>query len=285
MIKKAIISLAVVFTAITVSVSAECNKYNEASYINISNGTLGDVAAVFSMSVDEFKKEFGLPEDMAEDTNETAAYYSLTLENYAKMIREDIDTVIEHMSSSGDIKLDKSTLLLDAENNQLITNYFSPMTIDEFKKEYGFGDEVNENTRYGDIRTELYRKILAGMGTLSYFDENSLLVMLNGRYLDFDVAPIIVNSRTMVPMRTIFEALDASVHWDPETKTIIATHGGDIITMQVGQNAMFLNDKKIELDVPPEIIDSRTLVPLRAVAEALNTKVFYNTDTKTVVIH
>ncbi|MDD6736432.1 MAG: copper amine oxidase N-terminal domain-containing protein [Clostridiales bacterium] len=285
MLKKTIISLAVVFTALTVSVSAEYNKYNEASYINISNGTLGDVAAVFSMSVDEFKKEFGLPEDMAEDTNETAAYYSLTLENYAKMIREDIDTVIEHMSSSGDIKLDKSTLLLDAENNQLITNYFSPMTIDEFKKEYGFGDEVNEDTRYGDIRTQLYRKILAGMGTLSYFDENSLLVMLNGRYLDFDVAPIIVNSRTMVPMRAIFEALDATVHWDSDTKTIVATHGGDIITMQVGQNAMFLKDKKIELDVPPEIIDNRTLVPLRAVAEALNTEVFYNTDTKTVVIH
>ena len=285
MLKKTIISLAVVFTALTVSVSAEYNKYNEASYINISNGTLGDVAGVFSMSVDEFKKKFGLPEDMAEDTNETAAYYSLTLENYAKMIREDIDTVIEHMSSSGDIKLDKSTLLLDAENNQLITNYFSPMTIDEFKKEYGFGDEVNEDTRYGDIRTQLYRKILAGMGTLSYFDENSLLVMLNGRYLDFDVAPIIVNSRTMVPMRAIFEALDATVHWDSDTKTIVATHGDDIITMQVGQNAMFLKDKKIELDVPPEIIDSRTLVPLRAVAEALNTEVFYNTDTKTVVIH
>ena len=55
--------------------------------------------------------------------------------------------------------------------------------------------------------------------------------------------------------------------------------------MQVGQDSFFKNEDKIAIDSPSVIIDTRTLVPIRAIAEALDTEVFYNQNTRTVVIH
>ena len=286
MLKRTLIAAAAVFMIFTAAVSAEYNKYNEESYVNVSNKTLGDVAEVFQVTADEFKAEFGLPEDMPADTNEAAAYYHLTVGGYAKYVGRDVDEVISEISSmSGGAAVDKDMSFADAENNILLVKYFEPMTIEELKREYGFGDEVNENTRYGEVRNTIYKTIIENLKTLSYFNRDSILVMLNGRYLDFDVAPMIINDRTMVPMRAIFQALGAEVEWSGESKTIMARHGSDFITMQVGRNEMFLNEDKIELDTPSTIVDGRTLVPLRAVAEALNTQVFYNPDTKPVVIH
>lgn len=285
-IKRTLIAAAAVFMMFTAAVSAEYNKYNEESYVNVSNKTLGDVAEVFQVTADEFKSEFGLPEDMAADTNEAAAYYHLTVGGYAKYVGRSVDEVVNEISSMSDgAAVDKDMSFADAENNILLLKYFEPMTLEELKEEYGFGDEVNESTRYGEVRNAIYKTIIEKLNTLSYFDRNSILVMLNGRYMDFDVAPMIVNDRTMVPMRTIFQALGAEVDWNGESKTIMARHGENFITMQVGRNEMFLNDKKIELDAPSTIVDGRTLVPLRAVAEAIDTQVFYNPDTKTVVIH
>ncbi len=286
MLKKTIISFVAVFTSLTAAASAEYNKYNEESYVNISNATLSDVATVFEMTTEEFKKEFELPEDMPDDTNETAAYYHLTIKNYAKLVNKSVDEVIKSLSDmSGDTNLTEDTLFVDAENNLLLVKYFEPMTLAELKPEYGFGDEVTENTRFGEVRTMIYKTIIEKVHTLSYFDKNSLLVMVNGQYMDFDVAPVIMNDRAMVPLRSIFEKLGAVVQWYDDSKMIIATHGSDVITMQVGRNEFFLNNNKIEIDAPSTIVDGRTLVPLRAVAEALNTQVFYNPDTKTVVIH
>ena len=286
MLKKTLAASAAVFVAFTAAASAEYNKYNEESYVNLSNKTLGEVAAVYQMTADEFKTQFGLPADMPEDTNEAAAFYHMTVDNYAKYVDRSVDEVIEEISSKSDgAAVSKDESFAEAESNMLLVKYFEPMTIEEIKKEYGFGDEINENTRYGEVRNDFYKKMIERLEILSYFNQDSILVMLNGRYMDFDVAPVIINDRTMVPMRAIFEALGADVQWDGDTKTIMATHGADVITMQVGRNEMFLNDAKIELDTPSSIVDGRTLVPLRAVSEALNAKVSYNTDTKTVVIH
>jgi len=121
-------------------------------------------------------------------------------------------------------------------------------------------------------------------------DEN-ISVMLNGEELTFDVSPQIINDRTMVPMRRIFEALGAEVEWINDTQTIVATHGERSIIMQIGNTEMSISESPYisfiattTLDVPPMIIDDRTLVPIRAVAEGLNAEVEWINDTRTVVI-
>jgi hypothetical protein len=94
-----------------------------------------------------------------------------------------------------------------------------------------------------------------------------------------------VEERTLVPMRAIFEALGATVDWDDTTRTVTAAGDGTNVQMTIDSNEIYVNSEKITLDVPPQIIDDRTLVPVRAVAESFNCDVSWNGDTQTVIIN
>lgn len=282
-----LIASALVFGMMTVTAGAEVNKYNEMDLINTANRTLTEVAAEKEISVDEFKKLFSLPEDMPGDTNEAAAFYSMTVENVAKMYGIDTDEFVNQIKAASvlDIVIDKDTLYDKAYSAISIRNHIGDLSFDEFKQAYDLPEGITENSSLGEIRNYVSKKQMAFSGVLSYFDADDILVMAQGKYLDFDVAPTIINDRTMVPMRNIFEYFDAEIAWDGETQTILAKRGEDIITMQVGQSFFFLNDTKIELDSPSVIVDNRTLVPVRAISEALKREVGYNENTRTVIIH
>lgn len=115
-------------------------------------------------------------------------------------------------------------------------------------------------------------------------------VIVNGKTLELDVAPIIVNDRTMVPMRAIFEALGAKVDWIPTGRIIIATKDELMITMQIDNMNMVIEttnstEKEVlTLDAAPFILNDRTLVPARAVSEALKAKVDWIAETRTVTV-
>ena len=128
--------------------------------------------------------------------------------------------------------------------------------------------------------------LTAVMSTSTALADENITVMLNGQAMDFDVAPIIQNDRVLVPMRAIFEELNCSVDYtDIDGKQIItAKNDGNTIGLEIGSNEMTVNDKKVSLDTAPVITDDRTLVPLRAVSEALDCNVDWNGDTKTVTI-
>lgn len=107
------------------------------------------------------------------------------------------------------------------------------------------------------------------------------------------VSPVpaqIVNDRTMLPMRSIFERIGATVTWIESEKIIFATKDNLLVTMQIDNNVMSVqrieNDEvvKIELDVPPFIVNGSTLVPVRAVAESLGCSVKWDPQTYTVDI-
>lgn len=102
--------------------------------------------------------------------------------------------------------------------------------------------------------------------------------------VELDVPPTIINDRAMVPLRAIFEALGAAVNWDDETKTVFAINKSTIILMQIGQDVIYVNGEKKEVDSPSVIVEGRTLVPVRAIAEAFGNKVDYDEETKTVKI-
>lgn len=117
-----------------------------------------------------------------------------------------------------------------------------------------------------------------------FADEEPVNVTLNGEMLKFDQSPIIENGRTLVPLRKIFESLNAFVAWDEETQTVRANKHGTEISLTIGSNIAKVNGKEYVLDVPAKILNSRTLVPARFVAESLNCKVDWNGDSNTVII-
>ena len=111
-----------------------------------------------------------------------------------------------------------------------------------------------------------------------------LNVVLNGEVLEFDVPPQIINGRTMVPMRKIFEVLGATVDWDGNTQKITAKKQDTTVTMQINSDALSINGNTIALDVPPQLVDGRTLVPVRAIAESFNIHVSWDEVYKNVVL-
>lgn len=109
-------------------------------------------------------------------------------------------------------------------------------------------------------------------------------VLLDGNNLTFDVPPVIRNDRTLVPLRAIFEALQADVQWVPETRTVLATTATSVIQLQIDRTEASVNGRPVPLDVAPTIVDDRTMVPVRFVAEALGAEVKYDAATRTVLI-
>jgi hypothetical protein len=96
-----------------------------------------------------------------------------------------------------------------------------------------------------------------------------ITVFVDRVQVNFDQQPIIQNDRTLVPMRRIFEALDAEVYWDEPTQSVTAVSGKDVILFQIGKTALFKNGQlAYTMPVPAQIVNDRMLVPLRAVAES-----------------
>lgn len=109
-------------------------------------------------------------------------------------------------------------------------------------------------------------------------------VILDGQQLSFDVAPVIDNGRTLVPLRAIFESLGANVEWDSASSTVTATRGDTNIRLQIGNTTAYKNGVGVTLDVPGQLVQNRTMVPLRFVGEALGCSVNWNASSFAVEI-
>lgn len=127
----------------------------------------------------------------------------------------------------------------------------------------------------------------ASVGSAAVAKED-IKVSVNGRLVSFDQPPIIQDGRTLVPMRAIFETLGAEVEWDKNSRTVLAKKDGDMVEMMIGSTTMAKLSNgavsEITLDVAPQIVNDRTLVPARAVAEALGCSVKWDGASRTVII-
>ncbi len=99
-----------------------------------------------------------------------------------------------------------------------------------------------------------------------------------------DVAPMLVNDRTMVPLRAIFEAIGATVDYEEDTQRITAIKGDTTVILRVGDNVMYVDGKEVQLDSPAFVVNGRTLVPLRACAESFGLEVEWWEDARIVKI-
>lgn len=109
-------------------------------------------------------------------------------------------------------------------------------------------------------------------------------VKIGGKQVEFDVQPVIKDKRTLVPFRAIFEELGATVNWDGKSQTITAHRGETTLVLQIGSYKAEINGEVHTLDVPPEIKDDRTLVPLRFISEALGADVDWNENLQLATI-
>lgn len=109
-------------------------------------------------------------------------------------------------------------------------------------------------------------------------------VELNGEKISFDQPPIIVDGRTLVPLRAISEALGAEVDWDENTQTITAVKDSVTVILTINSDEITVNGKINKIDVPAQLVNDRTLVPLRAISESFDCTVDWDDTSKTVII-
>jgi hypothetical protein len=140
--------------------------------------------------------------------------------------------------------------------------------------------------------------------------DNSIGVFIKGLNLETDVPPVIKGGRTLIPVRAVVNALGADVDWDPETRTVTITKemtssitdeevmnedttaeaasedGATkmVIQLQIDSNIAIVNGEEVTLDTAAEITDSRTIVPLRFIAETFGLKVDWDGESGTVII-
>ena len=127
--------------------------------------------------------------------------------------------------------------------------------------------------------------VLVFMGNIAVMAEEKMIsVTVDGEAVKFDVLPQIINDRTMVPVRAIFEALGAGVEWNDETKTVTATKGETIVSLTINSNVISVNGEEKAIDTPAMIVNDRTLVPVRAISEAFDCTVEWDGVTYTVII-
>ncbi len=137
--------------------------------------------------------------------------------------------------------------------------------------------------REGEIVKKLWITILVGLLVFPMMFQISakaaatpIRIIIDGVPLSTDQAPVMVNGRTMVPLRAIFEAFHATIYWNQKTQTVTATKDDKTIILKIGSKVATINNKAVSLDVPGQNLKGRTMVPTRFVSEALGHEVGWN---------
>ncbi|MCL9971438.1 copper amine oxidase N-terminal domain-containing protein [Anoxybacillus kestanbolensis] len=98
-------------------------------------------------------------------------------------------------------------------------------------------------------------------------------IISNGKVLQTDTSPIMVNNRILVPFRAIAQSTGANVFWNANTKQVTVQKNKKVIFLTVQSSTATINDQTVTLDASPIIYKGRTLVPIRFIAEALDANV------------
>ena len=112
----------------------------------------------------------------------------------------------------------------------------------------------------------------------------SIEVYIDGDKLVFDVEPEIVNNRTMVPLKIIFDELEMAVKWDGVMRKVTATKEDLTIELIIDSDISYVNGNKVVIDSEAYIKEGRTMVPLAFLAESTGANVMWNKSTKSVYI-
>ena len=111
-------------------------------------------------------------------------------------------------------------------------------------------------------------------------------IFLDNSSISFEQPPIIRDDRTLVPFRALFEKMGATVDWDSEKRTVEGAIGDKLITLVIDDSLAQIREdgqvNNVKMDVPAQIVNNRTLVPLRFVMENFGLDVNWDSKTRTI---
>lgn len=122
------------------------------------------------------------------------------------------------------------------------------------------------------------------VGTAITLQVDSNTINIGSRSVTIDTAPVIIDGRTLIPVRGVSEAMGGNVNWNNDTKTVTITLGSNKVEMTIDSKTAYFNNKAQTLDVAPVVLNGRTMLPARFIAESFGFDVNWDNDTKTISI-
>lgn len=110
-------------------------------------------------------------------------------------------------------------------------------------------------------------------------------VQLDGETVSFSgQQPVIIDNRTLIPLRGVFEKMGYTISWEPNTKTATLTADGTTVSVSANSDTFIVNGEVKPLDVPAQIMNGSMMLPLRAIGESAGANVTWNGAAKVVEI-
>lgn len=123
------------------------------------------------------------------------------------------------------------------------------------------------------------------LSSFAFAGSDRIKVEVNNQELVFDVEPTIIEGLRVIPLRAIFESLGLEVSWDKGTRTVTGENKDTLIKLKIDDDNARVNGRLVVLDLPPVIINGRTMVPESFIRQAIGAKVSWNEDTKILSIN
>jgi hypothetical protein len=138
------------------------------------------------------------------------------------------------------------------------------------------GSSQGTSTGYADsiLLTINWPLITVDLGQPQYIDPNNP-----------GVAPVIVGGRTLVPIGAIINAMGGSVQWNGDERSITISLKGQTIKLVLSSTTAEVNGTAVTMDVPPQSLNGRTMVPIRFVSEQLGCPVKWDGPNQTITIN
>lgn len=251
-----------------------------------------DAEKIFDLSSEVYSYEYTIPDDKsvnldfsvipAKDNQGNAVIYVkyAAVSDEHNITLEVIDSSSGAVVSSHDIHAESTPGFLriqygwvaESEDSAIYKNILNADSSYKFRISTNAGGPVNGILTFCNVLNVIKLTV------------DSDKIIINDNVSTIDVPAQIINNRTMVPLRAIFEALGASVEWDDSTKTVNAEKDGIKISLEIGKREIVVDGVSKTIDAYAKIVDSRTLVPVRAIAEAFECDVEWDDTSKTVTI-
>lgn len=136
--------------------------------------------------------------------------------------------------------------------------------------------------------TEELEKLNQASESLEEIEDVAVLpvenIFVKNRDVKFDTPPVIKRGRTLIPVRAIIESMGASVEWNGEEQLVTITKDDKVITFDLKDDKVFIDGVETAIDVSPEVMNNRTMVPLRFIAENFELIVDYDDETEIIEI-
>lgn len=143
--------------------------------------------------------------------------------------------------------------------------------------------KINKTTLFG--KSLLFTLPLMIFCAANAYAASDITVTINDETVDFSKDPVIIEERTMIPLRGLFEELGYNVDWDGETKTATLYNGSTDIKISPNNYTYTVNGQEVSCDVPAQIVSDSLYLPLRTIGESTDLSVEWDSDTKTVKLY